>query len=84
MTKTLKEIERDAIIEALKEYKNNRTQTATALGISIRSLRTKIIEYREQGFDVPDRPWGCTYYFKGEKVRERGGREEDGEDEKGY
>lgn len=46
---TLREIERAAIFRALKEKNNNRTKTAEMLGISIRTLRNKLREYRAEG-----------------------------------
>ncbi len=47
--KTLDEIERNVILEALKHFSGNRTHTAKALGISIRTLRNKLAEYRVMG-----------------------------------
>ncbi len=45
---TLKEIERHVILKTLKEKRGNRTWTAEALGISVRTLRNKLREYRQQ------------------------------------
>jgi two-component system response regulator FlrC len=47
--RTLDEIERNVILEALKHHDGNRTHTAKALGISIRTLRNKLAEYRVMG-----------------------------------
>ncbi len=47
--KTLDEIERSVILEALKYHEGNRTHTAKSLGISIRTLRNKLAEYRVLG-----------------------------------
>jgi DNA-binding NtrC family response regulator len=47
-TATLHEIEKAAIFRALQINDNNRTKTADALGISIRTLRNKLREYREE------------------------------------
>ena len=47
--KTLDEIERNVILEALKHFGGNRTHTAKALGISIRTLRNKLAEFRVMG-----------------------------------
>ena len=44
---TLKEMERWLIKETLKQHNGNRTRTAKALGISIRTLRNKINTYPE-------------------------------------
>jgi DNA-binding NtrC family response regulator len=48
----LEEIERQAILQGLREHQNNRTETAKALGISRRALIYKLQRFREQGFDV--------------------------------
>lgn len=47
--RTLDEIERNVILEALKFHDGNRTHTAKSLGISIRTLRNKLAEYRVLG-----------------------------------
>ena len=46
---TLGDIERYVILAALKHYSGNRTHTAKALAISIRTLRNKLAEYRQMG-----------------------------------
>jgi transcriptional regulator with PAS, ATPase and Fis domain len=46
---TLNDIERNVILEALKYHGGNRTHTAKALGISIRTLRNKLADYRLMG-----------------------------------
>lgn len=48
----LGEIERQAIFQALRKHKYNRTETAKALGISRRALLYKLQRFRELGFDV--------------------------------
>ena len=45
----LDELEKQAIRAALRQTAGNRTQAAAALGISIRTLRNKLQEYREAG-----------------------------------
>jgi two-component system response regulator AtoC len=47
--KKLSEVERDLILQTLKMTHQNRTKAAEILGISIRTLRNKIQEYREEG-----------------------------------
>ena len=42
---TLYEMEKRLIIETLEAHHNNRTQTASILGISVRTLRNKLQEY---------------------------------------
>lgn len=54
-THGLEEIERAAILQALREHQHNRTETAKALGISRRALLYKLQRYREQGFEVDPR-----------------------------
>ncbi|MCC7441674.1 MAG: sigma-54-dependent Fis family transcriptional regulator [Bdellovibrionales bacterium] len=46
---TLDEIERRVIMDALSYHKGNRTHTARALGISIRTLRNKLADFRKMG-----------------------------------
>jgi len=48
----LEEIEREAILAALKQHNQNRTETAKALGISRRSLIYKLQRFRQQGFVI--------------------------------
>ena len=48
---TMDEIERHAILAALKQHKSNRTETAKALGISRRALLYKLQRLRQQGFE---------------------------------
>jgi len=48
----LEEIERQAILTALKQHNSNRTETAKALGISRRALIYKLQRFREQGYQV--------------------------------
>ena len=48
----MEDIERGAILRALREKDYNRTETARTLGISRRALTYKLRAYREQGHDV--------------------------------
>jgi DNA-binding NtrC family response regulator len=48
----LDELEKQAIRVALRQTAGNRTQAAAALGISIRTLRNKLQEYRDAGDPV--------------------------------
>ncbi len=47
---SLKEVERQMILQALQETDNNRTHAARMLGISVRTLRNKLHEYRSRGY----------------------------------
>ena len=51
---TVAEVERDLILNTLTHCSGNRTHAATILGISIRTLRNKIRQYRDDGMKVPD------------------------------
>jgi len=48
----LGEIERQAILQALRKHDFNRTETAKALGISRRALLYKLQHFRELGFQI--------------------------------
>ncbi len=51
--KTVAAVERDLIIDTLKHTLGNRTHAANILGISIRTLRNKLKQYGDEGYDVP-------------------------------
>lgn len=46
---TLRELEKQQILKTLKNNDFNRTRTAEILGISVRTLRNKLNEYKEKG-----------------------------------
>ncbi len=50
--RTLDQIEKNVILDALKYHQGNRTHTAKSLGISIRTLRNKLADYRLEGLEV--------------------------------
>jgi DNA-binding NtrC family response regulator len=52
----VEEVERDLILETLTHCLGNRTRAAEMLGISIRTLRNKLHEYRAAGAAVPPVP----------------------------
>ncbi|WP_027284402.1 sigma-54-dependent transcriptional regulator [Rubritepida flocculans] len=52
----MEEVERELILETLGRCLGNRTRAAEILGISIRTLRNKLAEYRGQGISVPPAP----------------------------
>jgi DNA-binding NtrC family response regulator len=49
----LHEVERHLIFKSLDHTAGNRTQAALLLGISVRTLRNKLNEYRQAGMDIP-------------------------------
>jgi DNA-binding NtrC family response regulator len=51
--RTVADVERDLILETLQHCLGNRTHAAGILGISIRTLRNKLQQYREEGLAVP-------------------------------
>ncbi len=48
----LHEMERIMIAKGLEQTSGNRTQAAELLGISVRTLRNKLNEYRELGLNI--------------------------------
>ena len=54
--RTVADVEKDLIIDTLKHCLGNRTRAAEMLGISIRTLRNKLHEYRAAGVAVPPVP----------------------------
>ncbi len=51
--RTVASVERDLIIDTLKHTLGNRTHAANILGISIRTLRNKLKQYGDEGYEVP-------------------------------
>ncbi len=51
--RTIADVERDMIINTLDHCLGNRTHAANILGISIRTLRNKLNQYKEDGVDIP-------------------------------
>jgi DNA-binding NtrC family response regulator len=50
---TIAEVECELIVETLKDQRGSRTASAKLLGISIRTLRNKIREYKAHGKILP-------------------------------
>ncbi|MBW2061107.1 MAG: sigma-54-dependent Fis family transcriptional regulator [Deltaproteobacteria bacterium] len=51
-TMTIKEMEKELIEQALNETNGNRTHAAGILGISVRTLRNKLTEYKAMGWEA--------------------------------
>ncbi|HVJ51121.1 MAG TPA: sigma-54 dependent transcriptional regulator [Aliidongia sp.] len=51
--RTVADVERDLILETLNHCLGNRTHAAGILGISIRTLRNKLQQYKQEGLPVP-------------------------------
>jgi two-component system response regulator FlrC len=51
--RTVADVERDLILSTLQHCLGNRTHAANILGISIRTLRNKLQQYRQEGMVVP-------------------------------
>jgi len=54
--KSIRDMEREIILNALEAHSGNRTHTAKALGMSLRTLRHKLKNYREEGVDIGGMP----------------------------
>ena len=52
----MKEAEKRFIFKTLKETEGNRTHAAKTLGISIRTLRNKLNEYRSEDEEIEIEP----------------------------
>ncbi len=50
---TIREMEQELILRKLQRTGGNRTQAATELGISVRTLRNKLHLYQQQGLNIP-------------------------------
>jgi DNA-binding NtrC family response regulator len=51
---TLARIEREFILQTLRSHHGNRTRAANRLGISVRSLRDRIRNYKRFGESMPE------------------------------
>ena len=51
---TVEDMERALILETLRAKNNNRTEAAKLLGISIRTLRNKLNDYRQGGLVIEE------------------------------
>lgn len=56
--RTIADVERDMILNTLDHCLGNRTHAANILGISIRTLRNKLNQYKDEGVNIPDAAGG--------------------------
>lgn len=52
--KSLADVERELILQTSRENGGNKTKTAEILGITVRTIRNKLNEYRQDGIDVEE------------------------------
>lgn len=52
--RSMADVERDMILNTLDHCLGNRTHAANILGISIRTLRNKLNQYKDEGTEIPD------------------------------
>jgi len=51
--RSLRDLEQETILRVLAQYGGNRTQAASELGISVRTLRNRLRDYRADGVEIP-------------------------------
>ncbi|MCB1651101.1 MAG: sigma-54-dependent Fis family transcriptional regulator [Alphaproteobacteria bacterium] len=51
--RSIADVERDMIVNTLEHCLGNRTHAANILGISIRTLRNKLNQYKDEGVNIP-------------------------------
>jgi transcriptional regulator with PAS, ATPase and Fis domain len=51
---SLTDVRKSIILRTLERFDGNRTKTAEALGVSTRTIRNKIADYREAGIEIPE------------------------------
>ncbi len=62
-------MEQSLILQTLQNVQGNRTRASALLGISLRTLRNKLAEYRKQGIAVPPYDPGGGSRAKGASLR---------------
>ncbi len=66
---SMREMEKDLILKTLRKTHGNRTQTSQILGISLRTLRNKLAEYKKAGICVPEYDPGSVPRKKGRALQ---------------
>ncbi len=70
---TLESIEKDVILQALKFYRGNKTATASALQMGIRTLDTKLEKYEQDGV-ISERAEERYRKFREDRLKEQRGQ----------
>jgi two-component system response regulator FlrC len=52
--KSIADVEKELILNTLKKHNGNRTKTAEVLGITVRTLRNKLNEFKKEGINVDE------------------------------
>lgn len=52
--KSIADVEKELILNTLKKHNGNRTKTAEVLGITVRTLRNKLNEFKKEGLDIEE------------------------------
>ena len=52
--KSIADVEKELILNTLKKHNGNRTKTAEVLGITVRTLRNKLNEFKKEGLDIDE------------------------------
>lgn len=50
--KSIADVEKELILNTLKKHRGNRTEAAAILGITVRTLRNKLNEFKKEGIDI--------------------------------
>jgi two-component system response regulator FlrC len=52
--KSIADMEKELILNTLKKHRGNRTEAAEVLGITVRTLRNKLNEFKKEGIDIDE------------------------------
>jgi two-component system response regulator FlrC len=52
--KSIADVEKELILNTLKKHNGNRTETAEVLGITVRTLRNKLNEFKKEGINIDE------------------------------
>jgi len=66
---TLAQVEKMVVLEAYRFFRSNKTKTAQALGIAIRTLDHKLEQYRAEKVEAETHPKEPQRFYKGQLVQ---------------